>query len=111
MTKLSQGLYYTLLTEALQEELRKLDPELVARSSLHHAEVADRIAMHVARIVERAISGISDSDHIAGGIELARSLIDCTVQQTEDEDLKIETVIAPRELLTATQSPLPDPSH
>lgn len=108
MTKLSQGLYYTLLTEALQEELRKLDPELVARGSLHHAEVADRIAIHVARIVERAISGISYSDRVAGGVELARSLIANTVQQTEDEDLRAEAPIAPGEFLSAIHGRLPD---
>jgi hypothetical protein len=28
MTNLSQGLYYALLTEALQEELRKLKPDM-----------------------------------------------------------------------------------
>lgn len=108
MTKLSQGLYYALLTEALQEELRKLDPDLIARGTLHHAEVADRIAMHVARIVERAISGISDSDRVAGGVELARSLIASTVQQTEDEDLRIETLAAPGEFLSAIHGRLPD---
>jgi len=74
MTNLSQGLYYALLTEALQEELRRLDPNFISRGTLHHADVADRIAMHVARVVERAISGISDSERVAGGVELARTL-------------------------------------
>ncbi|OWU65951.1 MAG: helicase [Armatimonadetes bacterium Cent15-Ar3] len=108
MTNLSQGLYYALLTEALQEELRRLDPSFISRGTLHHADVADRIAMHVARVVERAISGISDSERVAGGVELARTLIASAIQQTNDEDLRTENPIPPGEFLSAIHGTLPD---
>src|SRR5665213_744183 len=76
MSKLSRGLYEILITEAIEQQLGNLDSSLVAiRSSLRVPEAADRIALHLARVVERAIAAIDEDERIAIGISLARRLI------------------------------------
>jgi hypothetical protein len=67
MTTLIRGLYEVLITEALNEQLGRLDSSLEAiREGLRAPEAADRIALHLARIVsggqgssDRNLSGIS----------------------------------------------------
>ncbi len=64
-SKISRGLYQSLVTEALKEELGRLGNNLEARySNLHHAEVADRIAMHLSHVIERAIANIEDGRRV-----------------------------------------------
>lgn len=57
MSALDRGLYEVVITEALEAELSRLAERLVAvRAELRAAEAADRIAMHIARVVERAVA-------------------------------------------------------
>lgn len=73
----TRGLYEALITEALDAELRDLDDRLEAvRDRLHPAEAPDRVALHVGRIVQRAVAAIGDEkDRVAVSIALARRLI------------------------------------
>ncbi|MGC9963420.1 MAG: DEAD/DEAH box helicase family protein, partial [Acidimicrobiales bacterium] len=76
MGDLTRGLYEILLTDRLREQLNALDPSLHAQESdLRPAEAGDRIALHLARVIERAISRISDEQRVEEGIRLARELI------------------------------------
>jgi hypothetical protein len=51
----NRGLYETLVTEAMEAELAALGDRLHAsRADLDKAEAADRIALHVARVLEPA---------------------------------------------------------
>ena len=60
-TPLHTGLYEALITEALALRLRDIDSGLTPEiRSLHQAEVADRLALHLGRIIERALAGVSD---------------------------------------------------
>ena len=47
MNEIDRGLYQSLLTESLVQQLQELDARLTARQSdLHVEEAPDRLAMH-----------------------------------------------------------------
>lgn len=76
MTGGERGLYELLISEGLDARLKQLDGRLtLAREDLRPAEAADRIAQHVARALERALSDVKESERAATGIELARLLL------------------------------------
>ena len=73
----NRGLYEVLITEALNEQLDRLGGSLEAiREGLRAPEAADRIALHLRRVVERAIAAIDEAERSTIGIDLARRLID-----------------------------------
>ena len=60
-----RGLYEALLTKALAEALAQLPPGFEAASEpLRAADAADRLALHVARAVERTLDDIPDNDRV-----------------------------------------------
>ena len=60
-----RGLYETLITEALAEQLATLEDRLEPRQSeLHEAEAADRLALHLSRVVERAIASLDKNQRV-----------------------------------------------
>ncbi|MEX1104007.1 MAG: DUF3427 domain-containing protein, partial [Dehalococcoidia bacterium] len=70
------GLYEQLLTEALRVELDSLGARLNGSSrSLHSAEAADRIALHLSRRIQRTLESVGDTDRVKVGVEVARDLI------------------------------------
>jgi len=74
MSALGRGLYEVVITEALEGELIRLEDRLVAvRAELRAAEAADRIAMHVARVVEHAVAAV-DEDSRSHSPERDRSV-------------------------------------
>jgi superfamily II DNA or RNA helicase/HKD family nuclease len=76
MQPLTRGLYETLLTEALATELTRLTPTLrEGRGTLRAAEAADRLSLHVARIIRRLIATVDEKERVAVGVSLTRSLI------------------------------------
>jgi hypothetical protein len=89
MPKFERGLYEALITEALDVHLQDLGERLQAlRTSLRPAEAADRIALHLSRIVQRALSAVGDEERVGVSIALARSLIrqiDATIDSTGSE--------------------------
>jgi superfamily II DNA or RNA helicase/HKD family nuclease len=108
MTEIPRGLYQSLITEALVERIRTLESKLFARCvELHHAEVADRIATHLARVIERAINSIEDNRRVTDGIMLTRQLISTIVENTR-ADLLSEQPIGSGQLLSAVLSVQPD---
>src|SRR5437762_14289568 len=81
MSESARGLYEVLITEALEARLVNLEGRLVAiRGQLRAAEAADRIALHLARVVERAIATIDARQRPTVGIDLSRRLIDAVIQ-------------------------------
>lgn len=85
-----RGLYETLITEALAARLDVLGEQLhVLKSDLRPAEAADRIALHLGRIILRAVACIDDRHRVAAGIALARSVterIDELLERRADTD-------------------------
>ena len=73
MPSLAQGLYELLVTQLLEEQLRH--PQLQGTpdvDELRNAEAADRIALHVAKVVETAIEDGPAEDRSVEGVKLAR---------------------------------------
>jgi hypothetical protein len=69
MTEQGRGLYEVLITEAIESRLRDLDTRLQARKGgLRTADAADRIALHLSRIIQRTVAGVDDKDRVAIGV-------------------------------------------
>ena len=77
MKELAAGLYEVMVTEGLKGRLDAMaDSRPSVQRALHAAETPDRIAWHLGREIERALTDVSDKDRARVGIEVARALID-----------------------------------
>ncbi len=98
----ARGLYETLITQALADRLRQLDPrEHARRVGLLPAEAADRIALHLARLIARVIDSLPDDTRVERGVDLARQLVALLDAQVDDLDAISEAPIEPGEVLRA----------
>lgn len=94
MTPFPTGLYESLVTDALAARLEALPEDRRAHTDrLRTAEAADRIAWHIASVVERAIEMLPEAKRITAGVELARALVDqvvlgTSVAEVADERLR-----------------------
>ncbi len=71
----ARGLYEKLITEGVEEALQHLDARLRAqRTALHPEEAPDRIALHLATLVRRALSALSSTQRREVGVQLAREI-------------------------------------
>ncbi len=76
MTDLHPGLYEQLLTLALSERLRTVGDRLVIESGpLHADEAADRISLHLGRLLRQAINALEPKKRASVGASLAREVI------------------------------------
>jgi len=72
----TRGLYEELITEALETGLVEVGERLRSRRRpLHEAEAADRISLHLARVVKQAITCLKDKERVSEGIRLARRIL------------------------------------
>ncbi len=77
MEELPAGLYEVLVTEGLKARLDALTDALpTEQRALHAAEAPDRIAWHLSREIERALSDVGEADRARVAIEVARALLD-----------------------------------
>jgi hypothetical protein len=105
----ARGLYETLITQALAERLRVLDPrEHVHRVGLQSADAADRIALHLGRLIARVIDSLPEDTRVERGVELARQIVAMLDTQIGDIDAIDESPIEPGEVLRAVVGRLPD---
>jgi hypothetical protein len=73
MTPLPPGLYESLVTDSLAARLESLPDDRRAQTDgLRTAEAPDRIAWHIASVVERAIDMLPESQRTTAGAALAR---------------------------------------
>lgn len=71
-----RGLYETLVTTILAKLLAELRAPLTAVSQpLRPAEAADRIALHVKRVVQKALDDIPEPNRVTSGIELVERML------------------------------------
>lgn len=106
-----RGLYETLITEALEQRLTGLDARLEAtRADLHEAEAPDRIALHLSRVVERALTSLESKQRVAVGIALARRLVDTVVEATDTRAFAAERPVEPAAVLRSILGRRPDGS-
>ncbi|MFZ0834777.1 MAG: DEAD/DEAH box helicase family protein, partial [Mycobacterium sp.] len=99
------GIYEVLVTEALRPHLEPLG-RLARKRSLHTAEAADRIALHLGREIERSLAAVNDSDRVQVGIQVARELIGRLAEFVDTD--KAETPTEPGEVLHAILQRRPD---
>ena len=107
---LDRGLYETLVTEALAALLdvdADHDPDILP---LHHAEAADRLALHLGRVIERSLAGVEDQDRVEVGIRLTRALIERIDQIIKGADNAGDRPVDPGQVLSAILGRLPDGS-
>ena len=109
MSDRPRGLYEVLITEAIASQLRDLGDELHAScTGVRPAEAPDRLALHLARIVQRAIAGVDDADRVAVGVALARKLIEQIDQTISGSQAGHEAPIEPGTVLRAVLGRTPD---
>ena len=109
MPSLAQGLYELLLTQLLEKELRQ--PQLQGKPELDelgNAEAADRIALHVAKVVETAIEDVPAEDRSVEGVKLARQLIDLIAQHVGADQRSAMQLAEPAAVLRSIGRLLPD---
>ena len=111
MNEIDRGLYQSLLTESLVQQLQDLDARLTARhSDLHVEEAPDRMAMHLAKVIQTAIASLSKDKRIEVGGELTQKLIQLLVDSTPANDLLTEKLSLPPRMLKAIDGKKPDGS-
>jgi len=110
MSALGRGLYEVVITEALEAQLIRLGDRLVAvRAELRAAEAADRIAMHIARVVERAVAAVDEDSRPKVAVDLARHLVNTVIELLPDSrDLATDRPSDLPELLRSIGRRLPD---
>lgn len=109
MTNLPRGLYEVLVTELLAEGLA--DQELIGipdLGDLRNAEAADRIALHMGELIQRAIDGAPDEDRASVGIQLAQRLISEILSHVGDDKLTGVRLASTAKVLRAIRARLPD---
>lgn len=76
MNGLNRGLFEALLTNELDSKLEALDRTLTAEvSALHHAEAADRLALHISRHLQRTVGAMDQQRRVQLGVALATRII------------------------------------
>jgi superfamily II DNA or RNA helicase len=105
------GLFEQLITEEIESRLQQLPHRVVPiREGLRAAEAADRVALQLARVVERALDDVPDEDRVKIGIDLARQLITAIASALPKSDAAAQRPVAAGELLRAIATVLPDGS-
>ncbi|KAB2910944.1 MAG: hypothetical protein F9K40_01685, partial [Kofleriaceae bacterium] len=72
-----RGLYEALITRETQAALDELGERLVSIvRALRPADAADRIALHVSRVVQRAVADAAEHARVELGVALTNRLIE-----------------------------------
>lgn len=111
MVRRVRGLYESLVTEALGASLDELPPELTAhRAALRSAEAPDRVALHLAQLVRRALASVDERQRVAVGVALVRRLIAEIESSVDGADVLGERPVEPGAVLRALTHRAPDGS-
>ncbi|MCX4244241.1 DEAD/DEAH box helicase [Paraliomyxa miuraensis] len=109
MPRYARGLYEVLVTDDAANALERLDERLEAElRGLRSAEAADRVALHLSRVVERAVASLGDKERVARGIQLARTLIDTIDRAIAPRQYVPDRPRQPGRVLHAIRGHLPD---
>jgi hypothetical protein len=109
----ARGLYELLLTESSDRDLREhlaVSGLVAARHGLRPEEAADRIALHLARVVERAVGALEEDERVAEGVRLARRLV-AAIDESIPTAVSGDSPLEPGEILRALLRRLPDGSQ
>jgi len=104
-----RGLYEVLVTDAIAADLRALGTGLLADTkALRSADAADRIALHIARLVERAVGAVGEAERVREGIALAKSIVAEIDRAMAQVDGRLDAPVEPGTVLRAVVRRLPD---
>lgn len=88
---LPHGLYESLITEELTRKLGDVKPDMRPNiDPLRSADAADRIALHIASVVERAVETLPENSRAELGVGLAQAIVDRVIERTGIADLKAD---------------------
>ena len=104
---LPAGLYEQLVTAGLDVRLRQLDDKLIDRANLHQAEAPNRVALHLSRQIERALSEVSEGERVAVAVAVVREMLE-RLGSLAGADLGDERLAEPAQMLRAVMSERPD---
>lgn len=111
MSPVARGSFEALVTEAIASELADMGTAFEARTELlRPAEAPDRIALHVGRVVLRALRSVSDTERIARGVELVQNLLGPIEAAAPGAEARAEALDATARVLRAIRARLPDGS-
>jgi superfamily II DNA or RNA helicase/HKD family nuclease len=104
-----RGLHEELISEALEQELARLPASLVPhRDTLRHAEAGDRLAIYLARLVERAVDDLPEKQRVERGLALARALVATIATELGDEQFRSDAPVLEASVLRAIRMRQPD---
>lgn len=106
--KLPAGLYEQLVTESLNLRLASFDGSVVKRRGLHQAEAANRLALHLSRQLESALTALPEKDRVSTAIQVARALMEKLEQLSGISNVGAEMPVSSGEILRAITTLLPD---
>lgn len=111
MKQLRRGLYETLITRELREQLTLLDQRLRRyEHAVPAAEAPDRYALHLARVIRRALETVEPKKVTAKAVALATAVVELLASGVEDSSLLLETPVDPGAILKGILEPRPDGS-
>ncbi|MBK8287087.1 MAG: DUF3427 domain-containing protein [Ahniella sp.] len=109
MGSLHRGLYEQLITAALESELRRGDVRLVKQQTpLTDDEAADRIALHLSRLVKQAIGDVDGKKKRQIGIQLARRVIALLEEETDSGIGEGDRIFGEGDVLRAISARMPN---
>ena len=111
MPKLGRGLYEQIISEALEAELSEVADLTAQREPLRRAEAGDRLALHLAALVEKAVDGIPESERVEKGLSLTRALIDTLATELGEDEFRTERPVRTDTVLRALLASQPDGSR
>ena len=103
-----RGLYEQLVTREVADELRSLATQMCRQRPLGAAEAADRLALHIGRILRQCLDDVVDEDRVQHGVELAGELLCMIGMKLGRSDLSQQTPTP--NVLHAIGSRMPDGS-
>jgi superfamily II DNA or RNA helicase len=111
VSDLTPGLYDLLLTDRLATLLSSLNPgDNPDLAELRNAEAADRIALHLASVVERIIDTLPEKERAQLGAQLAARIIEQITREPKAQPLQVERPRLPPKVLRAILGRKPDGS-
>ncbi|MCP5476139.1 MAG: DUF3427 domain-containing protein [Rhodanobacteraceae bacterium] len=109
MSKLERGLYEQLVTGQLERALRDLDARLEPETStLHPEEAADRISLHLGRLLRQAIASLESKHRPEQGALLARKIVELLLAMPGKGVDPGDAPVAPASVLRSLLRRLPD---
>lgn len=104
-----RGLYEAILTQLLASRLPPKDAaEVAVLHDLREAEAADRIALHLASVVERAIESLPDGVRATEGAALARRIVELVAAGSDNETFIALQPVEPAQMLRSVVGRRPD---